>query len=688
MRNCSLLLLIGACLICTYVTAGPDKPTYRSDNHYSALKQINRENVAQLKLAWQFDSHDEYERSEMECNPLFIDGVVYATTPRLRVVALDAGTGKLLWDFDPHKGERRSGKQRNRGLNYWSDGVTSRIFAGIDEFLYALDARTGKQIWRADLTKGLGRDDQQLMVRLTSPGVVYHDMLIVGSLVAEDLPAAPGFIRAFDVGTGKIRWAFHTIPQPGEFGYDTWPKNAYRYTGGVNAWAGLALDEKRGVVYAPTGSAAFDFYGANRVGNDLFANSMLALKADTGERLWHFQAVRHDLWDRDFPAAPNLIQVRRDGRLVDAVAQITKSGFIWVFDRDTGKPLFPYQEIAVPQSDMDGEASAPKQLLPLEPAPFARQQLSEDLLTNRTPEAHTAVLQRFRQLRSGPQFTPPSREGTVIFPGFDGGGEWGGGAWDPETGLFYVNSNEMAWILRLVPRSTDSGAATGQSLYTEHCSGCHRPDRSGTPPEFPSLVDIGRRHSRDEIVATLRRGASRMPAFASLGPARLDAIAGYLLTGETKEITGPQLEAKGQEVMKYGMDGYNKFLDPDGYPAVTPPWGTLNAINLNTGEYAWKIPFGEYPELTKTMPDSGSENYGGGVVTAGGLYFIAATTRDNKLRAFDKLTGKLLWQTILPAAGNATPAVYEWKGREYVVIGAGGGKGGPSGGSYVAYALP
>jgi quinoprotein glucose dehydrogenase len=698
MRNRALLLVTCASLI----SARPDPSSYRgwpvtggvNNMHYSALKQINSVNVTQLKVAWQFDSKDEYDRSEMECNPIVVNGVLYATTPRLRVVALDAGTGKLRWDFDPHRGEKRSGTQRNRGLNYWSDGKQARIFAGIDEFLYALDAQTGQMVkdfgdnGRVDLTKGLGRDDQQLMVRLTSPGVVYRDLLILGSLVAEDLPAAPGHIRAYDVRTGKMRWIFHTIPQPGEFGYGTWPKDAWSYTGGVNAWAGLVLDEKRGLVYAPTGSAAFDFYGANRVGNDLFANCMIALKADTGERLWHFQAVHHDLWDRDFPSAPMLVQVRRDGRLVDAVAQITKSGFVWVFDRDTGKPLFPYQEIAVPQTDMDGEQTSAKQVLPTEPAPFARQQLTEDMLTNRTPEAHAAALKRFREVRSGPQFTPPSREGTVIFPGFDGGGEWGGAAWDPETGLFYVNANEMAWILKLVPRSTGTGMATGQSLYTEHCSGCHRPDRSGSPPEFPSLIDIGRRHSKDEIVATLRRGASRMPAFASLGAARLDAIAGFLLTGESKEITGPQLVQHGPEVLKYGMDGYNKFLDADGYPAIAPPWGTLNAIDLNTGKYAWKIPFGQYPELAHTMPDSGSENYGGGVVTAGGLFIIAATTRDSKLRAFDKSNGKLLWEALLPAPGNATPAVYEWKGREYVVIGCGGGKGGPSGGSYVAYALP
>lgn len=683
-----------------YVTTAAPPPTYRDWRitggpegiHYSALRQINRGNVANLKVAWQFDSGDEYENSEMECNPIVIDGVLYATTPRLRVVALDAATGKLLWDFDPHKGERRTGKQRNRGLNYWSDGKLARIYAGIDQYLYALDAQTGKletdfgDNGRVDLTKGLGRDEQQLMVRLTSPGVVYKDLLILGSLVAEDLPAAPGFIRAYDVRTGKIRWTFHTVPQPGEYGYDSWPKDAWRHTGGVNAWAGLTLDEKRGVVYAPTGSAAFDFYGADRIGDDLFANCVLALDASTGRRLWHFQAVRHDLWDRDFPTAPTLVQVRHDGRLIDALAQPTKSGFVWVLDRDTGRPLFPYQELDVAQTDVDGEVTAAKQLLPTKPAPFARQQLTEDLLTNRTPEAHAAVLERFRKLRSGPQFTPPSLAGTVIFPGFDGGAEWGGAAWDPTTGLLYVNANEMAWILRLVPRVDKSATVTGRTLYLENCSGCHRSDRMGSPPEFPSLVGVGDRLSRAEMLAIINGGAARMPAFASLGETRLDAIVHYLTTGETEAVNGASPpEAADSVHLKYGIDGYNKFLDPDKYPAIAPPWGTLNAINLNTGEYAWKIPFGEYPELNK--PDTGSENYGGGVVTAGGLLFIAATTRDSKFRVFDKLNGKLLWQTALPAPGNATPAVYEWKGREYIVVAAGGGKGGKSGGSYVAFAL-
>ena len=415
---------------------------------------------------------------------------------------------------------------------------------------------------------------------------------------------------------------------------------------------------------------------------------MLALKADTGERVWHFQGVHHDVWDRDFPAAPSLVKVRRDGRVVDALAQITKSGFVWVLDRDTGKPLFPYHEVKTPPSPVDGEVLAPKQLLPLKPAPFARQELTEEMLTHRTPEARKAVLERFRKLRSGPQFTPPSLEGTVIFPGFDGGGEWGGASWDPDTGLLYVNANEMAWVLRLVPRKAPAGPATGRSLYLQNCAGCHRADRKGTPPEFPSLVGIDEKRTANQIETIVRNGEGRMPGFARLGDARVKAIVAYVLSGAAVSVAGDTAPLSAP--LKYGIDGYNKFLDPDGYPAVEPPWGTLNAINLNTGEYAWKIPFGQVPELAAPgKPDTGSENYGGSVVTAGGLLFIGATTHDRKFRAFDKATGKLLWETELPASGIATPAVYEVDGREYVVIGAGGGKWGKlSGGSYIAFTLP
>ena len=662
--------------------------------HYSALDQINRHNVAQLQVAWIYDTGDAFPESEMECNPIVVDGVLYATTPKLRLIALDAATGKLRWSFDPRQNQHAFGKSRNRGVTYWAAGQDRRIFLPAGHWLYAINARTGALIktfgdgGRVDLRRGLGRPPEEMSISSTSPGIVYKDLLIMGSIVSETLPAAPGDIRAYDARTGKLRWTFHTIPHPGEFGYNTWPKDAWRYIGGANNWAGMSLDEKRGLVFVPTGSAAFDFYGANRKGDDLFANTLLALKAETGERVWDFQAVHHDLWDRDFPAPPDLVTVRRNDREVDAVAQITKSGHVFLFDRDTGKPLFPIEERPVPATEVDGEATASTQPLPLKPPPFARQIFTSDMVTERTPEAHAAVLARLREVRSAGQFVPPSFEGTVVFPGFDGGGEWGGAAFDPATGLLYVNANEMAWILRLV-KAPVGGADSGATLYNARCAGCHREDMKGSPPEFPALTGIARRLTREQIVTIIHQGNGRMPAFARLPADAVSAIVTYVTTGKDVKVADVR-RSRWPIQQKYRIDGYNKFLDPDGYPAVKPPWGTLNAIDLNKGEIVWRIPFGEYPELAaKGLRNTGSENYGGPVVTAGGLVFIGATIRDRKFHAFDKATGNLLWEATLPAGGTATPATYEVDGRQYVVIAAGGGKwGAPSGGSYVAYALP
>jgi quinoprotein glucose dehydrogenase len=663
---------------------------------YSNLDQINRGNVDKLQVAWTFDTGDSFAGSEMQCNPIVAGGLLFVTTPKLRVMALDAATGKLRWSFDPNDGVKITHSVRNRGVTYWESGRDKRIFFVSRHYLYALDASTGVraadfgETGRVDLREGLGRDPSDVSISATTPGIVYRDLLIIGGIMSEDLPAPPGDIRAYDVRTGKLRWSFHTIPHPGEFGYDTWPKDAWKYSGAANNWSGMSLDEKRGLVFVPTGSASFDFYGSNRIGDDLFANSLLALNASTGERVWHFQAVHHDLWDRDFPAPPNLVTVLRDGKLVDAVAQTTKAGVVFVFERETGKPLYPIEYRQVPKSEADGEATSETQPFPLKPPPFARQILTEDMLTRRTPEAHQAVLEAFRKVRSAGQFVPPSFEGTVVFPGFDGGAEWGGAAFDPASGLLYVNSNEMAWILRLIGRPKVQGHTSGRVLYLANCASCHHQDLRGSPPDFPSLVNIGTRLSEGEIRSLIREGRGRMPEFAELSRDEMRALVHFLLTGEDTAVEARTSESPWPFGLKYTMDGYNKFLDPGGYPAVEPPWGTLNAINLDTGEIAWKIPFGEFPELVaKGLRNTGSENYGGPVVTAGGLLFIGATDHDRKFHAFDKATGKLLWETTLPAGGNATPATYEVNGRQFVAIAAGGGKSGrPSGGSYVAFALP
>ncbi len=677
--------------------AGNQEWTVYSGNpegtHYSPLAQINRDNVKDLQIAWKFDSGDAFPSSENECNPIVVNGVLYATTPKLNVVALDAASGKLLWRFDPNAGMHVVGKMRSRGVAYWSDTRDERIFVTVRQYLYSLDARTGKPVetfgisGHIDLREDLGREPKN-WVTMTSPGIIYKDLLIIGSSMGEMLPASPGDIRAYDVRTGKLKWSFHTIPHPGEFGYDTWPKDAWTYSGAANDWTGLSLDLKRGWVFASTGSAASDFYGADRVGDDLFANSLIALKADTGERLWHFQTVHHDIWDRDLPAPPVLVTVTHGGQPLDAVAQTTKSGFVYLFDRDTGSPLFPVEYKKYPKSDLEGEVTADTQPLPTIPEPFARQELTADMLTQRTPDAHAEALARFKQIRSAGQFVPGSREGTIIFPGFDGGAEWGGPAFDPETHLLYVNANEMAWILRMVEPKPITAGASGKTIYLRECAACHGPAMKGSPPEFPSLVGLGNRYPDGDVFTLVSRGSGRMPGFARLGDDAVHAVVDYVYSGidRTAKTVAPSAGD-----MKFVSDGYNKFLDEDGYPAIQPPWGTLTAINMDTGKFVWRLPLGEYPELAaKGVKNTGSENYGGPIVTAGGLVFIAATNFDKKFRVFDKESGKLLWETILPAAGNATPSTYEVNGRQFVVIVAGGGKAkdAPSSGSIIAYALP
>ena len=664
-----------------------------ADNiHYSSLDQINQNNVKELRQAWTFQSGDAYPDSDIQCNPIVINGVMFITTPKLRVVALDAATGRQIWSFDGETGPRAP--NANRGLTYWTDGRQARIFLTLGHDLLAIDAKSGKPDdnfgagGRVDLRMAFPGPLQDVSLTVTSPGVIYRDLIILGSSVAETLPATAGDIRAYDVRTGQLRWTFHTIPHPGEFGYDTWPPNAWKTSGAANNWAGMVVDDKRGLVFVPTGSAAFDFYGADRHGDDLFSDTLLCLDAATGQRKWHFQGVRHDVWDMDFPSAPLLVTCLYQGKPVDAVVQAGKTGYVYVLNRETGESLFPLTEQPVPASTVDGELLAKTQRVPLKPAPFVRQDFTEDTVTRRTEAAHRAVLEQLRDLDHGPLFQPPSLRGTVDFPGLAGGAEWGGGAYDPVTHLYYVNANQFAWIVRLVPPNMVHRTAKASALYRSRCASCHGPERKGAPPEYPALDHLDGRMTPNQISDILHKGSGRMPPFAKLGDPAIDALQDFLLRNADREVTIPS-HRKPSPGLKYTVEAYKKFLDPDGYPANTPPWGNLSAINLDTGDYAWQIPLGEYPELVaQGMKNTGSENHGGGVVTAGGLFFIGATHFDNKFRAFDKQTGKLLWETILPFAANATPAVYAVNGKQYVAVATGGGRERPSGGSYVAFALP
>lgn len=683
----------------------------KSNSRYSGLTQIDTTNVSQLQVAWTYHTGDAGDMTQIQVNPIIIDGILYGVSPKLKLFAADAATGKEKWVFNPadsvnSKGAGYFGMNACRGVTYYTDGKEDkRIFFAASSQLNCIDATTGKLIssfgdnGKIDLHNDLGRDVKNLFVATTTPGIIYKDMIIIGSRVDEGPAAAPGHIRAYDVHNGKLRWIFHTIPQPGEDGYETWDdKEAWKHIGGANCWSGFSMDEEKGILFAPTGSASFDFYGGKRTGGNLFANSVIAIDAATGKRIWHFQTVHHDVWDRDLPTAPVIVNITKDGKKIEAVAQLTKSGLIFLFDRVTGKPVYPVDEIPVPtETELNGEKLSPTQPWPSFPKPFARQVLTTDSLNKFMPDSSYAdIKQRLSSYKTGFIFTPPSKEGTIIFPGYDGGAEWGGPAFDPATGIIYINANEMAWVLTMTDVSkdvnkTETNLEAGQRLYTNTCMNCHGVNRQGSGNN-PSLINIDKKYSEQQVTELITTGRRMMPALSQLSESEKKAIASYVLdlTKEQKEkFVAPVRQEDSYRKVPYTFTGYNKFLTKEGYPAVKPPWGTLTAVNLNTGETEWKIPLGEYPELkAKGIPPTGTENYGGPVVTAGGLLFIAAS-KDGKLRAFNKRTGKLLWETDLPAPGFATPSVYSVAGKQYIVIACGGGKlNTKSGDAYVAFALP
>jgi quinoprotein glucose dehydrogenase len=668
--------------------------TYGGDpgnTHYSSLDQINRDNVRQLEVAWRYASARGAPlpaTSELQVNPIVVDGVLYGRNPLYNVFALDAASGEQLWTFDPAL--THVGLSNMRGLSFWQDARRRRIFFSTGHYLMALDADNGKLVTgfgdngKVDLREGLGRDPAHVSINAPSPGVVFENLIIMGSAVTETAGAAPGDIRAYDVLTGRLVWTFHTIPRPGEVGYDTWPEGAWKTAGGANAWAGMSLDARRGVVYVPTGSPAPDFDGSGRAGANLFGNSILALDARTGKRLWHYQTVHHDLWDRDLSSAPTLLSV--EGR--DMLAQASKQGVVYLLDRDTGQPVFPIEEVPVPASDVPGELAFPTQPRVTLPEPFTRQALGPEDLTDINPAARTYVKQLYDDAQPFAYLRPPGLQPTILSPGFYGGANWGGGAFDPGTNLYYINAIEAPHLVHIEAVEVDKGSSVGlgEFIFRRQCSGCHGLELQGFYPYAPPLTGIDQRLDKAQAMRTVIDGKGRMMPFGHLPRHELDAVVDYVFARSAgKESPAPS----GQTETAYVFAGYNDFVDQRFYPAIKPPWGTLNAINMKSGKRVWQVPLGEYEELTREgVPPTGTRNYGGPVVTAGGLLIIAATS-DGKLRIFDKASGDLLWQYRLPAAGYATPATYTVDGRQYIVVTCSGGKlGTPSGDQYIAFALP
>lgn len=603
---------------------GKDYPAYggnKANNRYSPLTQINSENVKDLQVVWTYFANDTIKfpaRREIQCQPIVVNGILYGTSSELNLFALDAATGKPLWKFEPNSAKLHA----NRGVMYWESGEDKRILYTAGSFLYAVNASTGQLITtfgdngKTDLHEGLdgniGHEVKDLNVTATSPGVIYKNTVVMGSTVSEGGDAAPGYLRAFDVVTGKLKWVFHTIPLPGEFGYDTWPPDAYKKLGGSNVWGGMSVDEKRGVVYFGTGSPSSDFYGGAREGANLFSNCIIALNAETGKMKWYFQAIRHDLWDRDFPIPPNLTTITQNGKKREVVAQVGKDGYIYVLDRDNGESIFPIEERPVPTNGLPGEHPYPTQKFVLKPKSLMKQIVTEEDLTDISPEANAFVKKRFQEFqKSESQFQPPGEQGTLLY-GYSGGAEWGGNATDLD-GVLYQNSNHAPWELKMISKKDREQQLTslspGHVLYIKNCSPCHGVEKKGQGSVIPGLVNVEKRRSDNELNTMIKIGNGRMPAFPYLSDDNRKAIIGYLKNKElipekvvdekSKEVNATAQPADFPYVPDYSMNIWQRFTDMNGYNAVKPPWGTLNAIDLNTGEYLWTIPIGEFPELTK-----------------------------------------------------------------------------------------
>ncbi len=698
---CSLCMLLSLLFPSCEKEASKTKTMYKTwssylgdpgRSHYSTLSQITPKNVSQLKIAWSYEAPDW---GQMQMNPIVADSILYGVTAALRVVALHAGTGKELWQFGDSVKVWHS---TSRGVSYWEKGADKRILCTRGSDLYALDALSGKPIpsfgahGKVDMRSGMVVSAQNKFVISNTPGTIYKDLIIMPLRVSEGPGAPPGDVMAFNVITGEVAWVFHTIPDVGEPGSETWGNPGVRNSnlvGAANNWAGMAVDEEAGIIYVPTGSAAPDFYGGIRKGSNLYSNSLVALNADTGDYIWHFQFTHHDIWDRDLPAPPNLLTVEKEGKKIPAVAQVTKQGYVYVFDRKTGIPIFNIEEVPVPPSSLEGEEAWPTQPFPVKPTPFARQstELTENDLSP-FAENKDELSEIFRKSDKR-IYAPPGLEPVILLPGYDGAAEWGGAAADPEEGVLYVNSNEMPRMLLMGKAEENrTDIPMGEAVYNQYCVSCHQADRKGMEASgFPSLVDLQLRKEKPEVSSIITQGKGMMTGFPDIQKEEKEALLRFLFDEEIKHSVTEKIINTNTQPVPFIHQGYNKFLDDNGLPAIAPPWGTLHAIDLNTGEYIWSVPFGNTPELGEKGIGTGTENYGGPVVTENGLLFIAAT-RDGLFRVFDKKTGTILWEYELPAPAFATPAMYEVNGKQYIALACGGEKlGTKKGNQIIAFAL-
>jgi quinoprotein glucose dehydrogenase len=678
---------------------------------YSALDQINRQNVGKLQQAWIYHSGDG--SNNLQCNPIIVRHIMIAPTAGNFMVGINAENGKELWRFKPE------GRPAFRGLLYWhgvpsrlrdgaalnptnsepislspSDGergsfIGSRTFEPAHErvmfcagkYLYALNPTNGQPI------TSFGENGHTLLPGKAQGG---FGAATAGPATFKEIIVVPGFekdVWGFDVVTGKILWTFHTVPHPGEFGYETWDRTE-DYA--ANCWMGMAMDDVRGIAYISTGGPKQNFIGVGHLGDNLFANCLIALDARTGQRLWHFQEIPHDLWDRDISAPPNLATITRGGKRVDVVAVTTKNGDTLLLDRVSGKPIFPFRMRRAPTSDLPGEVTAPYQPDPELPERFAKMEFTAADLTDRTEEAAAFAAFRFKSCTTG-FFRPASLGHPNLYWGMDGGAEWSGACVDPTTGHLYVSANHLGWMISVFrdddpPEDRSRPKSPGRLLYETNCAICHGQDLMGVGVA-PPLRGLRFRMSDADIARQVRSGTNGMTAFPNMSESDLKTLTDYLLLRD-RGTTPTDVKS---ERPRYSFTGYPKFLDNEGYPASKPPWGTLNCLDLNTGKLLWKVPLGEYPALTaQGTPITGTENYGGAIVTAGGLLFCSGT-RDAKIRALDKDTGKELWFGKLPWVGSAPPTSYSINGRQFVVIASCGNKLGNAneyGDAYVAFALP